>query len=220
MMRSTSLDLLASEVPLRDEEEVSFRNYKINYTRPPLGSGVFGTVYEVCSRPENEKGFLSHWFPYIYDYVYPANIRDTSSTKYCVKVFKSSFRILLETSGKPLCLRYPIISFFERSNEQKSNAVLQKHKITKIHFFKSNSFYSQFKTIVCGKTFQFYVENNFFTLQDQFNLRKSFITFLRLVMHSKLEFEDVHSKNIMYDEKEKRWDIIDGDVTENKKEYS
>jgi hypothetical protein len=37
--------------------EISFKNYKIDYNKC-LGSGVFGSVFKVVPRPENEKGLL------------------------------------------------------------------------------------------------------------------------------------------------------------------
>lgn len=81
----------------------------------------------------------------------------------------------IEKLGIPQFLKS---SIFEASAEKKSNELLRKYGISKICSFKTNSFYSQFKTRINGETLDFY------------------------------------AKNVMYDEKENRCDIVDGDVSE------
>jgi hypothetical protein len=165
---------------------VSHANYKINYDRC-LGRGTFGCVYEISARPENEKGCFSRTFPYVYDYWYPNTNSTPSSTRYCVKIAKTTFRICLEYIRKPhKAIAYPIFSFFNHSLETKLHCLLRKHGLTQMEFIPTSGVYSQFKTRINGETFGYYAENNYFLREDQFELRKSFVEFLRLVMKSPL----------------------------------
>jgi len=193
---------------LDKSNSLSFWDYKINYNKF-LGSGVFGTVYEVVKRPENEKGYLPYFFPYVYDFIFLANEKKYfEKTNLCIKISKSAFRVLFENIDHPLPLRRPIDSFFQSSEERKTNCLLQKHRLSKIKFYKTNSFYSQFKTLVNGHTFQFYLYGGYFTNNKQFKLRKAFVGFLNSILNAKISFKDLHSKNIMYDELESHWEIV------------
>lgn len=189
-------------------------NYKIDYNHL-LGSGVFGDVYAVTKRPSNEKGCFSYLCPYLYDYIFrPDYKKAVPEPDICVKISKTSLRILFENCSHPLPLRRPVYSFCEPSNERRTNALLQKHGLSKIEFYKTNSIYSQFKTRVNGQTLKYYFDTRKFYLPDNFVLRESFIEFLRKLYKSGLYFEDIHHSNIMFDEQQLSWEIIDGDVSE------
>ena len=193
--------------------EVSFQNYKIDYNHP-LGEGSFGAVYPIVRRPESEKiGCLSrcltNWFPYIYDYLYRFNVPLGEPREYCVKIYKSIFSL----GGFPEHISSNEVHS-QPSIEQETNAVLRKYKLSHIQFFKTSGIYSQFKTLVQGKTFSFYLENKSFIQKEQFNLRKSFVDFLKSIDKPNLIFLDMLGDNIMYDERHNRWEIIDGEVRE------
>ncbi|MGC1181803.1 hypothetical protein [Legionella sp.] len=195
--------------------QLSLKDYKIDYNKC-LGKGVYGSVFRVVLRPENEKGFWSSWFPYLYDYIYPVNSKpiDERSKKYCIKIFKPAIQVLYENINHPLPLRYPIESFYVHSEELKTNQILCKHGISGITFFNSASRYSQLKTRVRGKTLRFYLDKGYFIDPEQFELRESFVNFLRPLYKSNLVFCDIHSKNLMYDKYRHCWEIIDGSAME------
>ncbi|MBV8803170.1 MAG: hypothetical protein JO131_09490 [Gammaproteobacteria bacterium] len=198
------------EIPIDPSIEISFKNWKIDYSRC-IGRGTFGIVYEIVPRPEYEKGIFSYWCPYLYDYIFPVNQEQNYvPSPYCVKIFKSSFRLFLRDMQKDTSSA--IHSFDQPQLETKLNRVLNQYGLSKIKFFKSNSIYAHFKTKLTGKTFYYYLKNDFFILKEQFHLRESFVNFLNLIKSSPLSFGDMHPDNIMYDEKEKRWEIVDGNV--------
>ncbi len=197
------------QTDVTDDAAMSFANYKIDYNRC-LGSGVFGTVYAVVDRPENEKGFFSYWMPYAYDYVFRADISPQESSPYCVKISKTAIRMVYENPTHPFRFKLPWHSFFEGAKEQKTNEVLRKNSISKICFFKSNSFYSQFKTRINGNTLHHYITGGIFLEPAQFAMRKSFVDFMQLIKNPKFTFWELHENNIMFDEKNKRWEIVDG----------
>lgn len=189
-------------------EFASFSDYKIDYTHC-LGKGVFGTVYRVVKRPESEKGFFSYLFPYIYDSMFPVrNNEPVGMTNLCVKVSKSAIRVFFENAP------YALQSLFVSSEERATNAICRKHGISNVRFFKSNSYYAQFKTVVRGRSFSYYLHNEFFKKKDQFLLRRAFVCFLRAVANPYLVCEDLNQNNIMYDEVENRWEVVDGCVYE------
>lgn len=198
-----------------EKQIISFYDYKINYNTC-LGKGVFGAVYEIIKRPENEKGYLAWLCPYLYDYVFTVDCKnDIEKTGLCVKISKSALRILYENINHPLPLRRSLYSFFAPSIEINGNRVLQERGLTNIKFYETNSIYSQFKTMVNGHTLEFYLDKGYFTNKSYYELRKTFACFLRLLSLTQgIFFEDVHEKNIMYDEKEHRWEIVDGDIYE------
>lgn len=198
---------------IKQHTQLPLKDYKIDYNKC-LGNGVYGSVYRVVLRPENEKGFWSNWFPHLYDYVYRVHSKpnDEESKKYCIKIFKPMIQVLYENSNEPLPLRRPIDSLFEPSIERKTNQILRESGISGITFFNSKSWYSQLKTRVRGKTLKFYLDNGHFDDPEQFVLRKSFVDFLRLLHKSNLAFCDIHAKNLMYDKHRHCWEIIDGSV--------
>jgi hypothetical protein len=198
--------------PIADEK-ISLANYKIDYSRR-LGSGVYGTVYAIAPRPENEKGFFSANFPFIYDYLFPVT-QAYSSEQYCVKSFHSMLRITWENLDKDWSLERVKMIWNQPADERNTHATLSRHGLTQLQFFEGNNHF-QLKTRVKGKTFRQYIEEKSFTNLDQFILRKSFIDFLRLMQKPKLKFNDIHQNNIMYDEKNHCWEIIDGEITESK----
>jgi len=176
-------------------ESMSFSDYKIDYNYC-LGSGVFGTVYAVVPRPENEKGFLSYWFPYSYDYIFRATPSNQKTYQYCVKISKTSFKLLFENPNHPFRFRLPWHSLFEFEKEEKTNHVLRKNGMSNLRFFKTSSFYSQFKTLVQGGTLHHYLQGEIFISPDQFLLRKSFVEFMRLIKNPKFTFWEIHGKNM------------------------
>ncbi|KTD25419.1 Uncharacterised protein [Legionella lansingensis] len=188
---------------------MSFLDYKIDYNKC-LGSGVFGTVYEVVPRPENEKGFFSYWFPYAYDYLFRVGPIDREPSQYCVKISKTALRIVYENPNHPFRYRLAWHSLFEAAKEEKTNGVLRKYSLSNICFFKTNSIYSQFKTQVHGKTLHDYIEKGIFVSSEQFMLRKSFVDFLHKIKNPKFTFWELHENNLMYDEQNNCWEIVDG----------
>jgi hypothetical protein len=199
----------------KPHSQLLLKDYKIDFNKC-LGGGVFGNVYRVVLRPENEKGFWSNWFPHIYDYIYRvySKPKDEESKKYCVKIFKPAIQILYENSDHPLPLRRPLDSLFGPSEERKTNQILNEKGITGITFFNTKSWYSQLKTRVRGKTLKFYLHSGHFYDPEQFVLRKSFVDFLRRLQRSNLALSDIHSNNLMYDKHRQCWEIIDGSVME------
>ncbi|WED43365.1 hypothetical protein [Legionella cardiaca] len=191
------------------KKSMSFADYKIDYSRP-LGEGVFGTVYPVVPRPENEKGIFSYLFPYVYDWLFRSGSFGTEPGQYCVKIAKTSLRMIYENPSHPFRFKLPWHSFFEAAKEKNTNQVLQKNGMTNIRFFKTNSFYAQFKTRVNGRTLHHYLEDETFISPDAFILRKSFVDFMRSINHPKFTFWDIHEYNLMYDELNQQWEIVDG----------
>ena len=209
-LRSTPEDSLA----------LSFVNYKIDYNRC-LGHGVYGNVYRLAVRPDNEKNFWSDWFPFVYDYIYRIGEKpdDEQSKKYCVKIFKPALQVLLENLDHPFPLQRVANSFSEPSVEIATNQTLRKHNMSEIMFFSSGR-YSQFKTRVRGKTFRYYLDKGYFTDPEQYEFRKSFIQFLRSLYKSNLVICDMHPENLMYDKHRSCWEIIDGGIKEAKNDGS
>ncbi|MDI9818299.1 MULTISPECIES: hypothetical protein [unclassified Legionella] len=188
---------------------MSFKDYKIDYNHC-LGSGVFGTVYAVFPRPENEKGFFSYWFPYAYDYIFRDSSSEEKSTQYCVKISKTAIRMVYENPLHPFRFKLPWHSLFEAKKEEHTNQVLQKNGLSNICFFKTNSFYSQFKTRVIGKTLHDYIDSGELFNIDHFELRKKLVNFMRLINNPKFTFWEIHENNLMYDEQNQQWEIVDG----------
>lgn len=194
---------------------ISFWDYKINYNGF-LGMGDFGTVYEVVKRPENEKGYCSYLCPYVYDYIFPVKEKnEDQDTNLCVKISKSSLRVFFEALDRLAPIAKAFGCFLQSSEEKETNAILKKHNLTKINFYDSFSVYSQFKTKVNGRAFGSYVNDGSFKAPDQYRLRKSFVKFLKVFVNQKIHFFDLHRRNIMYDAKEHRWEIVDGYIFEN-----
>jgi hypothetical protein len=207
-------DIRCLSTYVEEKSQLSLKDYKIDYSRC-LGKGIYGSVYKVTLRPENEKGFWSYWFPYLYDYIYRVNGKSNNdeSKKYCIKIFKPAIQVLCENLDHPLALQRPIQSFSEPSEEFKTNQILRKHEISGITFFNSDR-YSQLKTRVRGKTLRFYLDRGDFIDPEQFEFRKSFVNFLQLLYKSNLAICDIHTKNLMYDKHRDCWEIIDGSVIE------
>jgi ribosomal protein S18 acetylase RimI-like enzyme len=192
-----------------EAKKLTFTDYKIDYSHP-LGSGVFGTVYPLVQRPENEKGFFSYWFPYVYDWIYRPSPSDSKPSDYCVKVAKTSLRMVYENPTHPFRFKLPWHSLFEAAKEEKTHRVLEKNGMTNIRFFKSPSLYAQIKTRVKGRTLHQNIEDGTFTSQEGYKQRKSFVAFLRLIKNPKFTFWDINESNIMYDEPNQQWEIVDG----------
>jgi hypothetical protein len=188
---------------------MSFSDFKIDYNHP-LGSGVFGTVYQVVPRPANEKGFFSYYFPYVYDYLFRIDPSKNLSAKYCVKISKTWMRMVYENPEHPFRFRLPWHSLFEGAKEENTNTVLRKHKMSNITFFKTYSFYAQFKSLVHGKTLHHYLETEDFINPDRFILRKSFVEFMHFIKDPRFTFWELHEYNIMFDEEYRKWEIVDG----------
>lgn len=181
---------------ISENSSLSFWDYKIDYSNR-LGSGAYGTVYGVIKRPENEKGYLPYLIPYIYDYVFASQLtKEENKTDLCIKVSKTIFGAVVSLE------------------DVKCNTLMQKHGLTTVQFYKTESLYSQFKTIVNGHTFQYYLVNNYFSAAEQYPLRESFVCFLDSILKSKIDFWDFHGENIMYDEMKVRWEVVDGAVSE------
>ncbi len=189
---------------------VSFKNYKINYNHS-LGEGAFGQVYALVPRPENEKGYLSNLFPYIYDYYFPLtdtflDVRKYGNTgdceKYCVKIYTPSKRFVEKIR--------------DHVDDMQSNKVLINHGMTNVKLYSSNCLFSQIKTRIHGKTLCWHQDNNSFIDPENYIMRERFVLFYRSLSASNMLFQDVHSNNIMYDERKNQWEIIDGVVRDSR----
>jgi hypothetical protein len=192
---------------------VSFHDYKINYNHC-LGAGVFGVVYDLVKRPDREKGFLTYWCPQTYDYLFPANV-GTPSVDLCVKISKSAWRILYEQTE----LTFPIRSWTEAADEEKSLAIARKNGLTTVYCYPTNCSYVSFRTKINGFNFEECHHKNLFYDQGHFKLRKAFVEFLTKIAMAKMIFADVTAENIMYDEKQEQWSIVDGMIEEANEPY-
>ena len=178
---------------------LSLYDYKIDYS-DHLGAGYSGNVYGVVKRPENEKGCLAWLFPYFYDRIVPVN--GCQKTDLCVKI-----------------LHYRSVGIFsgEATEQFATNKIVREEGLTSVELIKSNSIFSYFKTRVYGRTLQNYTATAecFFNKTD-YLLRRRFVDFFQsIITKTHLQFEDVTSINVMYDEIKQRWEIIDGKVTKN-----
>lgn len=201
-----------------NETSLSFTDYKIDYSHP-LGSGVFGTVYPLIERPEEEKGIFSYWCPYLYDWIYREPQKEHEPGQFCVKVSKSSLRMVYENPNHSCRYRLPWHSLFEGKKEKQSNQVLKRHGMSNITFFKSDSLYSEFKTRIHGNTLHHYLSNGSLVNPCEYTLRKRFVDFMQLLKSPKFTFWDLNENNLMYDEMRQQWEIIDGifnEVTDTK----
>jgi len=195
------------------EPSLSFAEYKIDY-RHPLGAGVFGTVYPLVRRPEDEKGIFSYWCPYLYDWLFSVPDERLETSEYCVKVCQSSIRMVYENPTHSCRFRLPWHSLFEGTKERKTNKVLKKHGMSNITFFRSDSLYAEFKTLIHGHTLHHYLMNGSFVAPAQFQLRKKFVDFMQQLKDPKFTFWDLSEHNLMFDERRQQWEVIDGIVNE------
>lgn len=132
---------------------MSLTRYKIDFNHP-LGSGKYGTIYEIVPRPENEKGYASKWFPCLYDYLFrlPKD-SDRTERNLCVKLYNSSFYIFLKSRSYAASKK----SISEPEAELKANKILCKHHFNKMSIFASDNMYVQFKSLVRGNTLAYYI---------------------------------------------------------------
>jgi hypothetical protein len=215
-------DIFSQQMPdtlqasIASERLPSLKEYKINYNNR-LGEGNFGVVYALLPRPDAEIGFLSAHFPYIYDYIFRASTNHPEIDQpYCIKIFKSSFRIFIENIAHPQPFFLPGESFSQPNKELQMNQILKINGITKISIFNTG-YYSQIKSRIHGKTFSYYFENKYFLQENQYLLRKNFIEFLKSIDKPTLTFKDIHGDNLMYDEHTNSWELIDGEAKEKHK---
>lgn len=203
------LDRLTDKPPT-----VSFWQYKIDYNKC-LGSGKYGTVYELAPRPAAERGLLSSWFPYIYDYLYPVKNNEEEERLYCVKVYHSFYHYLQSYNTLEDVAYFWNKSFGESCIDVQTNILLHKHQLSNIVFYPTYSFYSQFKTLIRGKTLAECLRDNILLSNEGYEYRKSFHAFLNQLSSLSLSINEVHARNIMYDVKHNRWEIIDGEIKED-----
>lgn len=188
-------------------EPLSFKYIKIDYNHC-LGEGAYSKVYPVFRRPQNEIGLLSHWFPYIYDNIFRIDKKSEEEAdlkNLCVKIRKSIFTVLFESKSH-IWTRIII----EPMKEKRTNELLRKYNFSKIKFHNTESLFAQFKTRVNGHTLRHYIINDYFTNKNEFDLRKAFVHFLKIISNKNVRLYDMHADNIMYDEEQKYWEIVDG----------
>ncbi|MBS0637580.1 MAG: hypothetical protein JSS12_08715, partial [Verrucomicrobia bacterium] len=199
-------------VPQDDVPSVmSFWDCKINYNRC-LGSGEWGTVYEVVPRPNNEQNYWSYLFPYVYDYIFRPS--EPHHAVHCVKVLAPlpTAMIIVSAANKFLFIGLLAGVLFGRYKEKWSNLTARKYGLSTVKFSTTYSLLSQFKTKVNGHTFQYHAQKLNFNKQNKFHLRRAFVIFLQKLNNDKLSISDLHEKNIMYDKAKDCWEIVDGEV--------
>lgn len=185
--------------------EMTFFENKIDYNQH-LGSGAFGNVYSLVKRPEDEKGYCSYLFPYVYDYIFRVDKESREETGFCVKILD----YLIVNGINKL---HPFILYMEPASQFSANRLLRERNISKIEYCSSGGILSYFKTRIQGKTLEDYIVfNDFLCKEEDFELRKNFVKFLRSIDNIDLFIEDPHAGNIMYDEVEGRWELVDGFV--------
>ncbi len=190
-----------------DSSRVSFVNYKINYNHC-LGDGAVGTVYEVVRRPIHENGRIASLCPYIYDRIHPVDEATKIETDLCVKISKTTLRVLF---SNPLAiLKSPLALFSEPKEERDLNGMLQRLGATSIRFYDTGDLYAQFKTRVFGHHFAHYLRNHSFLDPTRYEFRRAFIELLRTVSRPEFNIDDIHAYNFMYDERKQRWEVVDG----------
>lgn len=116
-------------------------------------------------------------------------------TKYCIK-------ILDPDDG-----RFHLIYIEPRVQFASSKLLIEK-ELSTVEYIKSNSYFSYFKTRIHGKNFY---EVNFYGRED-YKKRYAWIQFSKAVINSNLLLRDLTRDNLMYDEINERWEIIDGSV--------
>ncbi len=207
--------LKVSSTPESKHITLSLENYKIDYN-DFLGEGDFGKVYGVVKRPENEKTFFARWFPYQYDSLFRVSSTDKQSTKWCIKISKSFLTIAASeiAKGNDLFLAPSIGSFFEKKEQFSSNQIRQKHRITNIVFPETSEYCAQFKTRIKGKTLQFHIDNTNFSDPKNYLLRRAYVFFIWTINNVRLNVEDLHFNNLMYDETSQQIEIVDGSTRE------
>lgn len=186
------------------QSRLSLVEYKIDYDNE-LGDGIFGRVYGVLERPENEKNFLSFWFPYQYDYWFRLDHSEKKETKWCVKITKDYY---LD--------RGPDIKtiFLEKSSQYRSNQLLRKYRVTNVVFPETYGYRAQFKSLVKGKTLDYYLFNKHFEDPKYYPLRKAYVSFIWSIKSVPLMIDDLHLRNIMYDEESQQIEIVDSYAVE------
>lgn len=189
---------------LSHKSRLSLVEYKIDYDNE-LGDGIFGRVYGVLERPENEKNFLSFWFPYQYDYWFRLDHSEKKETKWCVKITKDYY---LD--------RGPDIKtiFLEKSSQYRSNQLLRKYRVTNVVFPETYGYRAQFKSLVKGKTLDYYLFNKHFEDPKYYPLRKAYVSFIWSIKSVPLMIDDLHLRNIMYDEESQQIEIVDSYAVE------
>lgn len=200
---------------ITERPSLSLRDYKIDYN-DFLGAGVYGNVYGLVKRPENEKTFFSEWFPWLSDLLFRANSSDKQNTEWCIKISKSIPRLIAQEIIKENdCFLAPAIySLYEKREQLQANNLLQQYRMTNIVYSETSNYYSQIKTRVKGKTLTYCGQHNYFQDPDQFLFRKAYVDFLWKINNVPLVFSDLHSDNLMYDEISHEIEIVDSSAKE------
>ena len=203
--------LKLEENTLSHEDSPSLVEYKIDYDNE-LGQGVYGRVYGVVKRPEAEKNFVSFWFPYQYDYWFRLSSSEKEETKWCVKISKNYFDGSADIQSTSL----------EKSRQYRSNQILRKYRVTNVVFPETYEYRAQFKSLVKGKTLDYYLFNKHFEDPKNYPLRKAYVSFIWKIMNVPLIIDDLHLCNIMYDEDSQQIEIVDayaGEYDKNVNDY-
>ena len=189
-------------------QEVSFEDYKIDYSQL-LGTGCYGRVYALTVRPANEKNVFSRWLPYIYDRIYPA--KSNGERKYCVKISYFFIESVINNSS----LSPAANALWEKDIQNKSTSLRYQYGISRINVYSTYSWYSQVKSRVNGHTLHHYMESGELIDEKNYLMRKAFIDFLWAIASAPLLYDDLHAKNIMYDQEHQQWEIVDGSTQED-----
>lgn len=204
----SSIGALYNEV--QDFSVISFSDYKINFNKC-LGDGMVGTVYEVVRRPMHENGQIASVCPYLYDRIHPVDEARKIETDLCVKISKTTFRLFFYNPFA--VLRNPLILFYEAKEERNLNRMLQRLGATSIKFYHAGDCHAQFKTRVYGHNFAYHLRKRSFLDPAQFEFRKAFVGLLRTVSRPEFNVDDLHANNLMYDERKKLWEVVDGKLS-------
>ncbi len=199
------------------QQQTSLTEYKIDYNNY-LGSGRWKHVYAVVKRPDSEKGWLAYFFPLIYDYFFRPE-DDAEVTEYCVKIFKSCAELIIYDESV-LILRTLIDSFYERSQHIEAQRILRKYRLSKIDTPNTPALYAQLETRINGKTLNSLLDDNEFEKPDAYEIRKAYYDLIWALEMCPLEIMDLHADNIMYDECDKVFQIVDGSVEETEAAYT
>lgn len=199
-------------------KNVTLTEYKVDFNCP-IGKGLFGIVYALRPRDANDRSLLSYFSPLLHDWIYRA-VKTEESSQYCIKLFMPCAYVIVRAAKHTIqgVLSNPKDIFFAAftspSLEFKAHRLLVKYNVTDLKFAQTTT-YTQIKTRVQGKTLEQYIISGEFQSKNHKLLRLALYQFIKSSASCPLVYSDLNVRNLMFSEPNRKYEMVDGDVTED-----